>query len=184
MEEFVLFSPRNSPDECSVAKGGKMVGSPDAVGMNYGSYMEEKHMPPPNMTTNERRVIVPAGEALTLAGAGSRALLGGREGVAVQGPLWPSLPPWTGGAMEKGGCRVQPRRPRAPELPQSKETGPNTRAPRHTRVGAHDTRESRLASNSVLEVSVHTHVEGERSRQARPQRLMHTHVHTHVQTCA
>lgn len=56
-----LFSTRNSPEECSVAKGGKMVGSPDTVGMNYG-YMEEKHMPPPNMTTNERRVIVPAGQ--------------------------------------------------------------------------------------------------------------------------
>ncbi|XP_045245242.1 transcriptional regulator ERG isoform X9 [Macaca fascicularis] len=55
---------RNSPDECSVAKGGKMVGSPDTVGMNYGSYMEEKHMPPPNMTTNERRVIVPADPTL------------------------------------------------------------------------------------------------------------------------
>ena len=41
-----------------------MVGSPDTVGMNYGSYMEEKHMPPPNMTTNERRVIVPAGQML------------------------------------------------------------------------------------------------------------------------
>lgn len=39
-----------------------MVGSPDSVGMNYGSYMEEKHLPPPNMTTNERRVIVPAGQ--------------------------------------------------------------------------------------------------------------------------
>ncbi|MEJ1282933.1 hypothetical protein NN561_013896 [Cricetulus griseus] len=51
---------RNSPDECSVTKGGKMVGSPDTVGMSYGSYMEEKHMPPPNMTTSERRVIVPA----------------------------------------------------------------------------------------------------------------------------
>ncbi|XP_004416357.1 PREDICTED: transcriptional regulator ERG-like [Odobenus rosmarus divergens] len=57
---------RNSPDECSMAKGGKMVGSPDTVGMNYGSYMEEKHMPPPNMTTNERRVIVPAGQMLIL----------------------------------------------------------------------------------------------------------------------
>ncbi|XP_073743141.1 transcriptional regulator ERG isoform X6 [Callorhinus ursinus] len=55
---------RNSPDECSMAKGGKMVGSPDTVGMNYGSYMEEKHMPPPNMTTNERRVIVPADPTL------------------------------------------------------------------------------------------------------------------------
>lgn len=39
-----------------------MVGSPDAVGVSYGSYMEEKHMAPPNMTTNERRVIVPAGQ--------------------------------------------------------------------------------------------------------------------------
>ncbi|EMP31438.1 Transcriptional regulator ERG [Chelonia mydas] len=51
---------RNSPDDCSVAKGGKMVSGSDNVGMNYGSYMEEKHVPPPNMTTNERRVIVPA----------------------------------------------------------------------------------------------------------------------------
>ncbi|XP_039770585.1 transcriptional regulator ERG isoform X4 [Ornithorhynchus anatinus] len=55
---------RNSPDDCSVAKGGKMVHSPDSVGMNYGSYMEEKHIPPPNMTTNERRVIVPADPTL------------------------------------------------------------------------------------------------------------------------
>ncbi|XP_039713289.1 transcriptional regulator ERG isoform X5 [Pteropus medius] len=55
---------RNSPDECSVAKGGKMVGSPDTVGMNYGAYLEEKHVPPPNMTTNERRVIVPADPTL------------------------------------------------------------------------------------------------------------------------
>uniref|UniRef100_A0A8C2LJY4 ETS transcription factor n=1 Tax=Cricetulus griseus TaxID=10029 RepID=A0A8C2LJY4_CRIGR len=55
---------RNSPDECSVTKGGKMVGSPDTVGMSYGSYMEEKHMPPPNMTTSERRVIVPADPTL------------------------------------------------------------------------------------------------------------------------
>lgn len=61
-EGFVFSSHRNSPDECSVSKGGKMVGSPDTVGMSYGSYMEEKHMPPPNMTTNERRVIVPAGQ--------------------------------------------------------------------------------------------------------------------------
>lgn len=52
---------RNSPDDCSVAKGGKMVSGSDNVGMNYGNYMEEKHIPPPNMTTNERRVIVPAG---------------------------------------------------------------------------------------------------------------------------
>lgn len=52
---------RNSPDDCSVAKGGKMVSGSENVGMNYGNYMEEKHVPPPNMTTNERRVIVPAG---------------------------------------------------------------------------------------------------------------------------
>ncbi|KAL2310341.1 hypothetical protein Nmel_001990, partial [Mimus melanotis] len=56
--------PRNSPDDCSVAKGGKMVSSSDSVGMNYGNYMEEKHVPPPNMTTNERRVIVPADPTL------------------------------------------------------------------------------------------------------------------------
>ncbi|EHB01745.1 Transcriptional regulator ERG [Heterocephalus glaber] len=52
---------RNSPEDCGVTKVGKMVGSPDTVGMSYSSYVEEKHMPPPNMTTNERRVIVPAG---------------------------------------------------------------------------------------------------------------------------
>ncbi|NWW93784.1 ERG regulator, partial [Rhynochetos jubatus] len=55
---------RNSPDDCSVAKGGKMVSGSDNVGMNYGNYMEEKHVPPPNMTTNERRVIVPADPTL------------------------------------------------------------------------------------------------------------------------
>lgn len=61
MEVRLSCLPRNSPDDCSVAKGGKMVSSSDSVGMNYGNYMEEKHVPPPNMTTNERRVIVPAG---------------------------------------------------------------------------------------------------------------------------
>lgn len=71
MEGFIVFPFRNSPDECSMAKGGKMVGSPDTVGMNYGSYVEEKHMPPPNMTTNERRVIVPAGQRLILHSAQS-----------------------------------------------------------------------------------------------------------------
>ncbi|CAO2632482.1 Transcriptional regulator ERG [Lemmus lemmus] len=55
---------RNSPDACSVTKGGKLVDSPDPVGMSYSSYMEEKHMPAPNMTTNERRVIVPADPTL------------------------------------------------------------------------------------------------------------------------
>ncbi|KAJ8792386.1 hypothetical protein J1605_019942 [Eschrichtius robustus] len=64
MEGCVFFPSRNSPDECSMAKGGKMVGSTDTVAMNYSGYMEEKHMPPPNMTTNERRVIVPAGQRL------------------------------------------------------------------------------------------------------------------------
>ncbi|XP_066455063.1 transcriptional regulator ERG isoform X6 [Eleutherodactylus coqui] len=51
---------RNSPDDCSMAKGGKMVSGSEPMGINYGSYIEEKHIPPPNMTTNERRVIVPA----------------------------------------------------------------------------------------------------------------------------
>ncbi|XP_060090241.1 transcriptional regulator ERG isoform X5 [Heteronotia binoei] len=55
---------RNSPDNCSVAKGGKMASNTENAGMNYGSYMEEKHIPPPNMTTNERRVIVPADPTL------------------------------------------------------------------------------------------------------------------------
>ncbi|XP_014347829.1 transcriptional regulator ERG isoform X4 [Latimeria chalumnae] len=55
---------RNSPDDCSVAKGGKMVSGADSVPMTYNSYMEEKHIPPPNMTTNERRVIVPADPTL------------------------------------------------------------------------------------------------------------------------
>ncbi|XP_021111906.1 transcriptional regulator ERG isoform X5 [Heterocephalus glaber] len=55
---------RNSPEDCGVTKVGKMVGSPDTVGMSYSSYVEEKHMPPPNMTTNERRVIVPADPTL------------------------------------------------------------------------------------------------------------------------
>ena len=44
MEGCVFFSSRNSPDECSMAKGGKMVGSPDTVGMNYSSYMEDVPM--------------------------------------------------------------------------------------------------------------------------------------------
>ncbi|ETE64796.1 Transcriptional regulator Erg, partial [Ophiophagus hannah] len=51
---------RTSPDNCSVTKSGKMTNNTENVGMNYGNYMEEKHIPPPNMTTNERRVIVPA----------------------------------------------------------------------------------------------------------------------------
>ena len=43
--------------------------------MNYNSYMDEKNgPPPPNMTTNERRVIVPAGTLGTRLPAGIRAL--------------------------------------------------------------------------------------------------------------
>ncbi|XP_048037371.1 transcriptional regulator ERG isoform X3 [Megalobrama amblycephala] len=53
---------RNSPDDCPVAKG-KI--SPSAnVPVMYSNYMEDKHMPPPNMITNERRVIVPADPSL------------------------------------------------------------------------------------------------------------------------
>ncbi|XP_072514328.1 transcriptional regulator ERG isoform X1 [Salminus brasiliensis] len=49
---------RSSPDDCGVGKG-KIAGGEGAP-MTYSSYMEDKHIPPPNMTTNERRVIVPA----------------------------------------------------------------------------------------------------------------------------
>ncbi|XP_051767430.1 transcriptional regulator ERG isoform X4 [Ctenopharyngodon idella] len=53
---------RNSPDDCPVVKG-KI--SPAAnVPVMYSNYMEDKHMPPPNMITNERRVIVPADPSL------------------------------------------------------------------------------------------------------------------------
>uniref|UniRef100_A0A3B3ZAM9 Uncharacterized protein n=1 Tax=Periophthalmus magnuspinnatus TaxID=409849 RepID=A0A3B3ZAM9_9GOBI len=51
---------RESPVDCSVGKCNKMVGGSDTAQMNYGNYMDEKSAPPPNMTTNERRVIVPA----------------------------------------------------------------------------------------------------------------------------
>lgn len=53
---------RESPVDCSVGKCNKLVGGGDASQMNYGNYMDEKNAPPPNMTTNERRVIVPAGK--------------------------------------------------------------------------------------------------------------------------
>uniref|UniRef100_A0A4W3GQ08 ETS transcription factor ERG n=1 Tax=Callorhinchus milii TaxID=7868 RepID=A0A4W3GQ08_CALMI len=55
---------RNSAENCSVAKAGKMVSGAEGGPMSYSSYMEEKHAPPPNMTTNERRVIVPADPTL------------------------------------------------------------------------------------------------------------------------
>uniref|UniRef100_A0A3B4E2V8 ETS transcription factor ERG n=1 Tax=Pygocentrus nattereri TaxID=42514 RepID=A0A3B4E2V8_PYGNA len=54
---------RSSPDDCSVGKG-KIAGGGDGAPMTYSSYMEDKHIPPPNMTTNERRVIVPADPTL------------------------------------------------------------------------------------------------------------------------
>ncbi|XP_064158241.1 transcriptional regulator Erg-like isoform X2 [Anguilla rostrata] len=53
---------RNSPDNCTVVKTGK-VGA-DSVPMSYNSYMEEKHTPSPSMAISERRVIVPADPAL------------------------------------------------------------------------------------------------------------------------
>ncbi|XP_073685247.1 transcriptional regulator ERG isoform X4 [Garra rufa] len=48
---------RGSPDVCPVVKGKV---SP----VMYSSYMEDKHAVPPNMTTSERRVIVPADPSL------------------------------------------------------------------------------------------------------------------------
>ncbi|KAK7121129.1 hypothetical protein R3I94_020938 [Phoxinus phoxinus] len=52
---------RSSPDDCPVVKG-KI--SPVGNVPVYSNYMEEKHIPPPNMITNERRVIVPADPSL------------------------------------------------------------------------------------------------------------------------
>ncbi|XP_056230157.1 Friend leukemia integration 1 transcription factor isoform X4 [Seriola aureovittata] len=58
--EHMNGSSRESPVDCSVGKCNKLVGGNDTSQMNYGNYMDEKNAPPPNMTTNERRVIVPA----------------------------------------------------------------------------------------------------------------------------
>uniref|UniRef100_A0A452T686 Fli-1 proto-oncogene, ETS transcription factor n=1 Tax=Ursus maritimus TaxID=29073 RepID=A0A452T686_URSMA len=56
---------RESPVDCSVSKCSKLVGGSESNAMNYNSYMDEKNgPPPPNMTTNERRVIVPADPTL------------------------------------------------------------------------------------------------------------------------
>lgn len=56
---------RESPVDCSVSKCSKLVGGGESNAMNYNSYMDEKNSPPPpNMTTNERRVIVPADPTL------------------------------------------------------------------------------------------------------------------------
>lgn len=54
--------------DCSVSKCGKLVGGGESNTMSYTSYVDEKNCPPPpNMTTNERRVIVPAGTSGTLS---------------------------------------------------------------------------------------------------------------------
>ncbi|KAI1903356.1 hypothetical protein AGOR_G00026350 [Albula goreensis] len=55
---------RGSPVDCNQGKCGKAVSGAEASQMGYGSYMDEKNGPPPNMTTNERRVIVPADPSL------------------------------------------------------------------------------------------------------------------------
>ncbi|XP_030077657.1 Friend leukemia integration 1 transcription factor isoform X2 [Microcaecilia unicolor] len=55
---------RESPVDCS-NKCNKMVGGTESNSMSYSNYMDEKNgPPPPNMTTNERRVIVPADPTL------------------------------------------------------------------------------------------------------------------------
>lgn len=52
---------RESPVDCSLNKCNKL----DANQLGYTTYMDEKNgPPPPNMTTNERRVIVPADPTL------------------------------------------------------------------------------------------------------------------------
>ncbi|KGL80807.1 Friend leukemia integration 1 transcription factor, partial [Tinamus guttatus] len=56
---------RESPVDCSVNKCSKLVGAgTEPNPMSYSTYMDEKNGPPPNMTTNERRVIVPADPTL------------------------------------------------------------------------------------------------------------------------
>ncbi len=47
---------RASPDVCAAVKG-------KVPPVMYSSFMEDKHAVPPNMTTSERRVIVPAGDS-------------------------------------------------------------------------------------------------------------------------
>ncbi|XP_061638060.1 Friend leukemia integration 1 transcription factor isoform X6 [Phyllopteryx taeniolatus] len=62
--EHMNGSSRESPVDCSVGKCNKLVGNNETSQINYGNYMDEKNAPPPNMTTNERRVIVPADPSL------------------------------------------------------------------------------------------------------------------------
>ncbi|KAI1230827.1 hypothetical protein IHE44_0008709 [Lamprotornis superbus] len=60
-----INQPVRSPVDCSVSKCGKLVGAgTESTPMSYSTYMDEKNGPPPNMTTNERRVIVPADPTL------------------------------------------------------------------------------------------------------------------------
>ncbi|XP_078538113.1 Friend leukemia integration 1 transcription factor isoform X2 [Lissotriton helveticus] len=56
-----LNGSRESPVDCSLNKCNKL----DANQLGYTTYMDEKNgPPPPNMTTNEKRVIVPADPTL------------------------------------------------------------------------------------------------------------------------
>ncbi|XP_041718713.1 transcriptional regulator Erg isoform X2 [Coregonus clupeaformis] len=56
---------RNSPDDCSMGKNRKLSsGGEGTAPVTYSSYLEDKLIAPPNMTTNERRVIVPADPTL------------------------------------------------------------------------------------------------------------------------
>ncbi|KAM4651785.1 Friend leukemia integration 1 transcription factor isoform 3-T3 [Discoglossus pictus] len=55
---------RESPVDCSISKCSKLIAGSENNAMAYNSYMDEKNGPPPNMTTNERRVIVPADPTL------------------------------------------------------------------------------------------------------------------------
>ncbi|NP_001096189.1 Friend leukemia integration 1 transcription factor [Xenopus tropicalis] len=56
---------RESPVDCSISKCSKLIGGSENNAVTYNSYMDEKNgPPPPNMTTNERRVIVPADPTL------------------------------------------------------------------------------------------------------------------------
>ncbi|KAM6970069.1 transcriptional regulator ERG [Aplochiton taeniatus] len=59
---------RTSPADCAGGKASVKLasagGGEGSLSGSYGGYIEEKHLAPPNMTTNERRVIVPADPAL------------------------------------------------------------------------------------------------------------------------
>lgn len=82
--------------DCSVSKCNKLVGGAETNPMNYNSYMDEKNgPPPPNMTTNERRVIVPAGTLGTICLASAHA-------VNFRGLQWRGRPvPWHVGTLPR-----------------------------------------------------------------------------------